>query len=132
MVAEQLVTSEVEAGLRLLRALDECGFGAKAAFWLYSSERESWRFVVGVDANPEQLSEQYHKASAALAAWREANPHSLPLLDLWRVRFVQMSDPLVLSIATVVPTEMAGQTRISNNYSNGVYVEDALVHRIAA
>lgn len=132
MVTEQLVTSEVEAGLRLLRALDECGFGAKAAFWLYSSERESWRFVIGVDADPEDLSRQYHKASAAIAAWRNAHPESLPLLDLWRVRFVQMSDPLVLSLATVVPTEAVGETRVSNNYSNGVFVEDALVHRIAA
>lgn len=132
MAAEQLVTSEVEAGLRLLRAFDECGFGAKAAFWLYSSERESWKFVIGVDADPKELSEQYHKASTAITKWRDAHPETLPLLDLWRVRFVQMSDPLVLSLATVVPSETAGETRVSNNFSNGVYVEDALVHRIAA
>lgn len=132
MAAAQLVGSEIEAGLALVRVLDALDFGVRAALWLYNGETENWRFVIGVDGDREELSRQYYKAAFALAEWRKAHPEHPDLLDLARVKFVLMSDPLITGLARLVQSPTLGSKRLTSNVVNGVYVEDALVHRIAA
>ncbi len=132
MAAAQLVATDIEAGLALVRALDACDFGVKAALWLYNGETEVWRFVIGIDVDRKDLSGQYLRAATALAHWRGEHPEHSPLLDLAQVRFASMKDPLITGLARLVQSPGLGNMRLSSNVVNGVYVEDALVHRIAA
>lgn len=132
MAAAQLVGSDIDAGLALVRALDSVNFGVKAALWLYNGETENWRFVIGVEGDRKALSGQYLKAAIAIAEWTKAHPAHAQLLDLAKVKFVLMSDPLITGLARLVQTPALGSMRLTSNVVNGVYVEDALVHRIAA
>ncbi|MCU1273426.1 MAG: hypothetical protein JWO48_857 [Bryobacterales bacterium] len=41
-----LVGPEIEAGKKLIEALDASGFRVKAAFWFYREESEEWRLYI--------------------------------------------------------------------------------------
>lgn len=131
MAADQLVKSEINAGLQLVRVLDAAGFDVKAALWLYSSDADKWRFVIATPDVPKQISQKYLDAATALSSWREANP-GRPVLDLSRVRLVGPDDPLIRGLTPILHLDGLGEIRFSHNLVNGIYVEDALVHRLAA
>ncbi|MHB1103286.1 MAG: hypothetical protein ACYC0C_11050 [Devosia sp.] len=131
MATEQLVRSEIEAGLQLIRALDEVAFGVVAALWLYSSEAGKWRFVVATRDDRRNIEKKYLEAAVAASKWKEKHPDR-PILDLSRVRIVGREDPLIKGLAVFLHVEGLGEMRFSNNMVNGVYVEDALIHRLAA
>ena len=130
MATEQLVRSEIDAGLQLVRVLDDAGFGVVAALWLYSSESGTWKFVVGTRDSRKEVSRKYLEAAQAVSKWKEQ--HAEPVLDLGRVRIVGADDPLIKGLGPVLHIDDLGEVRFSNNMVNGVYVEDALIHRLAA
>lgn len=55
-----------------------------------------------------------------------------PILNLGGLRIVGADDPLIGGLRPVVHVDDLGEVRFSNNMVNGVYVEDALIHRLAA
>ena len=124
--------SEIDAGLELVRTLDQAKFGVRAALWLYSGETESWRFIIAVGGGPEAVSKSYLAAAGILSRWKEDNAQSLPILDLARVKFVGMQDMLIKGLSPIIKIPSLGEVRFSNNVVNGIYVEDALIHRLAA
>ena len=132
MATSQLVRSEIEAGLELVRVLDRAKLGIVAALWLYSSDTETWRFVLAVDEDSKGVSGKYLAAARAISTWLEDHPNQAPVLDLSRVRFLSASDPLITGLSKFVRMDGLGEVRASNNIVNGVYVEDALIHRLAA
>ena len=131
MATEQLVRSEIDAGLQLVKALDEGGFGVAAALWLYSSDPESWKFVIATDAKPEALEKKYLEAATIASKWRAQNPDR-PILDLSSVRIVSVNDPLIKGLRPILRVDGLSEVRFSHNMINGIYVEDALIHRLAA
>ena len=130
MAAEQLVDSEIQAAKQLITALDEAEFDVIAALWVYSSDADRWRFVVAYDGSRAEIQTRYQQAARILFDWRRAHPGN-PVLDLDRVRIVSREDPLVKGLGMVMRVE-SGDLRFSHNMINGVYVEDALIHRLAA
>jgi hypothetical protein len=46
MAATPLVDRDIEAGRRLVQALDKSAFGLTAAFWNYLIDQETWRLIV--------------------------------------------------------------------------------------
>tara|TARA_R110002020_G_scaffold6117_1_gene25512 strand:- start:252 stop:647 length:396 start_codon:yes stop_codon:yes gene_type:complete len=131
MAEEQLVTSEIEEGMRLVRALDDGGFPVKAALWLYSGDAQRWRFVIATTNLPKDISARIRQAVDIAAAWRAKHPGEA-LLDLARVSFVGEYDKLITGLGSVLRVEGLSQIRFTNNMVNGFFVEDALIHRLAA
>lgn len=131
MAEEQLVTSEIEEGIRLVRALDGGGFPVKAALWLYSGDAQRWRFIIATTNVPKDISVRIREAVDISAQWREQHPGET-LLDLARVSFVGENDRLIAGLGRVLKLEGLGEIRFSNNMVDGVFVEDALIHRLAA
>lgn len=131
MASGALVNSEIEAGLNLVRALDEARFGVRAALWLYLSDMEKWRMVIAYEGKKKDLEKKIFEAARISANWRNSNPER-PILDLGRVRITPADDPLIEGLHRVMHVDGLGQVRFSNNLINGIYVEDALIHRLAA
>lgn len=131
MATEQLVRSEIDAGLELVRVLDQAGFGVAAALWLFSGETGTWRFVVATKDGKREVSRKYLEAATAISRWRDEHPNDA-ILELDRVRIVDAQDPLITGLAPIVKIDGLSEIRLSNNLINGVYVEDALIHRLAA
>lgn len=78
------------------------------------------------------MSKSYLAAAGILSRWKEDNAQSLPILDLARVKFVGMQDMLIKGLSPIIKIPSLGEVRFSNNVVNGIYVEDALIHRLAA
>jgi hypothetical protein len=131
MAAEQLVRSEIDAGLTMVQVLDEAHFGVIAALWLFSADTERWRFVVATNATPRDIEKKYFEAATIVSQWRESHPGQ-PILDLSRVRIVSQADPLIQGLRPAIRVDGLSEVRFSNNIVNGIYVEDALIHRMAA
>lgn len=131
MAAEQLVGLEIEQGLQLVRVLDEAKFPVSAALWLFSSDLERWRFVIATTNLPQQIAQRQLEAATIVAKWKEDHDGD-QILDLARVRFVSDTDQLISGLGKVMKLEGLSEVRFSNNMINGVFVEDAIVHRLAA
>jgi hypothetical protein len=131
MAADTLVRSEVDAGLNLIRALDDGGFGVGAALWLYLGDADTWKLIIAYRGGKDLIGRKYLDAATAVASWREKHP-SDPILDLGRVRIVPADDKLIMGLRPVIHVDGLGEVRFSHNLVNGIYVEDALIHRLAA
>lgn len=131
MAAGSLVRSEIDAGLNLIKALDEAGFGVKAALWLYSSDLDKWRMIIAYRGPKKDIEKKYLEAATVSANWRDQHRNQT-ILDLSRVRITAGDDPLISGLSPVLRLDGLGEVRFSHNMINGIYVEDALIHRLAA
>lgn len=131
MVAAQLVRSDINAGLNLVRALDENDFGVSAAMWIYHSDLERWRMVIAFRDDRKNLEKKYQQAASISATWRKNHPDD-EILDLAKVKITSSDDPLVSGLKQAIQVDGISEVWFSNNNINGIYLEDALIHRIAA
>lgn len=131
MASATLVREDIDAGLTLIRALDEAGYGTVAALWLYNSDTETWRMTIAYDGPRADLQSKYLQAAEISADWRGKHPDQ-PILDLSKVRITSADDKLISALRPVVRLEGVGEVRFSQNVVDGIFVEDALLHRVAA
>jgi hypothetical protein len=125
MAASPLVKDHVELGKNAAKALDAASFRAPAIFWLYVSDAEEWRFVVGtpiVDSDGPR---------AAYAQIQKALKNTTPELPLSRVFAMSPNDALIRALRKAVPTG-PGITgiRFSGNTVNNIFIEDAYIYRL--
>ncbi|RZS83455.1 hypothetical protein EV217_2199 [Phyllobacterium myrsinacearum] len=131
MAATSLVRSDVDAGLKLITILDQGGFGVVAALWLFLTDAEKWKLVVAYKGSNKDLEKKYFEAATLISNWRKDNPAGT-VLDLSNVRITGSDDPLITGLKRVMRVDGTSEVRFSNNLIDGIYVEDALIHRLAA
>lgn len=131
MASGALVRADIDAGINLIRALDEKKFGVAAALWLYNGDVENWRMVIAYRGPRKDLEKKYLDAATIAANWRKARPDA-PILDLSKVKITSADDRLIAGLGTAMRVDGLGEVRFSHNTIDGIYVEDALIHRLAA
>ncbi|MER8571664.1 hypothetical protein EOD10_30705 [Mesorhizobium sp. M7A.T.Ca.TU.009.01.3.2] len=131
MASGSLVRTDIDAGINLIRALDEKGFGVAAALWLYNSDVDNWRMIIAYRGPRKDLEKKYLDAATIAADWRKARPQE-PILDLSKVKITSADDRLIAGLGIAMRVDGLGEVRFSHNTINGIYVEDALIHRLAA
>lgn len=131
MAATSLVRADVTAGLQLITILDQGGFGVVAALWLFLTDAEKWKLIVAYKGSNKELEEKYLEAATLISNWRKDNPAGA-ILDLSNVRITASDDPLITGLKRIMRVDGTSEVRFSNNLIDGIYVEDALIHRLAA
>lgn len=131
MASETLVDSEIEGGLNLLRVLDAAGLDVRAALWAYYSSEERWRFIIATEDAERGKGDPYRDAAAAIARERKLNPDR-NILSLDRVRMTGINDPVVKGFRSHLNKDVTRTERLSNTLVNGIYIENAIIHRLAA
>lgn len=131
MASTPLVRSDIDAGLNLVRALDENGFAVVAALWLYNSDIDAWRMVIAYGGAKSEIEKRYLAAATVVADWRNANPEQ-PILELSKVRITSADDPLISGLKPALRVDGLSEIRFSQNTINGIFLEDAVIHRLAA
>jgi hypothetical protein len=63
MASGTLVRTDIDAGINLIRALDERGFGVSAALWLYNSDVDNWRMIIAYRGLRKDLEKKYLDAA---------------------------------------------------------------------
>jgi len=131
MASGTLVRSDIDAGMNLIRALDEKDYGVVAALWLYNGDMDSWRMTIAYQGPGKDLEKKYLEAAIISADWRKENPEG-QILDLSKVKITSADDKFISGLRPALRVDGIGQIRFSNNTINGIFVEDALIHRLAA
>jgi hypothetical protein len=128
MAETALVESDVEASRALVDFLEHHGFPLKAALWVYQSDAERWRLVICPVERRTDFTTFYRDFARAINA--AGTPPALLRLD--RVDIVEDTSPLVNQLGKVVRVDGGSSVRFTNNMINGVFLEDALILKLAA
>ena len=121
MASSALVDAEVDQGRDFVRLLDKIGVTVKGAFWLYYPDSDRWKLTIVTPDAERGTRGLYVRALDAKAD-----------IDLSRVEFVPMGVPVFKALSGLIRIEGVSTTRLSQVTFNGVYVDDALVYRLAA
>jgi hypothetical protein len=121
-----LVDRDIDAGRRLVQALDQAGFPVVAALWNYIPEADDWRLVI---ASPRvtELGER-----AAYSAIQEASYTAQVNLPLFNVSALAPEEPPVEAFrigAGTDPAPFLGGTSYRRTVVGDTYVEGAYVYR---
>jgi hypothetical protein len=123
-----LVNSDIDAGRDLVRILDEASFPITGAAWIYFPDLEEWRLVVRTPKAAGNLQEALLEVARALDAKGDLRKR----IDLARVKLVPPGDRMLEAIGKVMKVDGLGAVRFSRNVVNGIYIDDALIYRLAA
>ena len=123
-----LVKSDMNAGQELLRILDESGFPVTAAAWIYFPHAEEWRLVMRTPKAAASLQQ----ALLELARAMDAKGDLRQRIDLARVRLVPPNDRMLEALGTTIRADGLKPVRFNRNVINGIYIDDALIYRLAA
>lgn len=129
MAAATLVDKDIEAGLELVRLLDERGFPVTGAAWIYFSDIEEWKLVIRTPRAATDLTNAFLDVAKAMDA---AKPGFRGEFDLARVKLVSPADRMLAALGSAVRAEGLNKIRFSNNVINGIFIDDALIYRLAA
>lgn len=125
-MSAQLTSDMIEAGKELILELDRHKFPAKAAFWLYTEERDRWHLVIATphlrSMGPLKNYKALHKVMS-----RIESP-----IELSSVSIVDTKDRLIKGLSTPFrrPADAAG-FRLTHAIISGRVVDDSYIYRVA-
>jgi hypothetical protein len=130
MVVKEALSSEmISAGEELTRRLDEARFIVTASLWLYITEANDWRFIIG---SPEVRTNGPKKAYKRIQNVIAKMSEDQPKIQLRDVTVIDSNDPLISLLRVAVGTgEGVSNIRFRHNVINGVLIEDAYIYRIS-
>lgn len=121
-----LVDRDIEAGRRLVQALDHAGFPVTAALWNFLPEEGTWRLLI---ASP-QVGKRGPRAT--YAAIQEVSINAGIELPLYRVSAVSADEPLITELrffAGTDPAPFIGGTHLQSAVIGDVFIDEAYVYR---
>ena len=124
MVKAALVGLDIEAGSRVVAALDKAGLSVKVAAWISTPEYEDGRLVL---SSPEldkmELLDAYEKIARILQN-EFRNDRPAPLI-------LKMRDPFIVKLRGLFPSprRVAGM-RLGGQTIGNRYIHDAYLYRI--
>lgn len=128
MVKTFLVEKDINEGKILIKELDNANFDVHAAFWLYESDGEYWRFVIASDVvETEGARKAYEHINKIINENKDTISINLIDISAW-----SPYHPLIRSLRTVIqtsPTQIA-DIRFSSKTINNIYIDDAYIYRM--
>ena len=129
MVIKEFLTDKmIEAGSSLTHLLDKSGLVVKASLWLYISESNQWRLIIGSPSvkedGPRKVYERIHSTLLEV-------PEDAPHIPLFNISAVEDDDQLISLLRLAINTgDGISGIRFSGNAINGHYIEDAYIYRV--
>ena len=128
MAQAVLVNEDIDAGRDLVRLLDESRFPVSAAAWIYFPDIEEWRLVIGTPRACEKLQDAYLDMAVAMDAMGDLRKR----IDLARVKLVPPTDRMLQAMGRAVSAPGLHTIHFRKSVINGIYIDDALIYRLAA
>lgn len=128
MVTTFLVDSKIDVGEKLIEALDRSGLSVTAAYWLYSSETDSWRLMVASDlVDAEGPKAVYGHIDEVLR--KELSDGDISLRE---ISAISSKESLTKALRSAFRTRVGIHgVRMTRNTVGDHYIEDAYVYRVA-
>jgi len=117
---------DVEAGIRLLEALDKTQLPVKAAFWLFHEESEDWRLYIATPL----VGRKGPRAAYAMVV-QELENLDIRSIAPSNVSVIDVTDGLVRLLSVPIRTgDDISRSSFARNTINGVYVPAAYIYRM--
>jgi len=128
MVTNILTEEMVQKGAGLIKKLDEVELTPAVAFWLFSSDNNTWKLFIAEKEMAKKGPRYFYKKIQYLI-YKTLDLRDFPLEN---IVIMPVNDPLCLLIRMAVKTEEKDISKIYFQHSsiNGVMVEDALIYRV--
>jgi hypothetical protein len=128
MAAAPLVDADIEMGRELVRILDGAKFPVTAAAWIFFPDIDEWRLVIRTPKAEKNLLEAFGQVARILDEKGDLRKR----IDLTRVKLVPPTDRMLDAIGKAVRVDGLSTIRFGRNVINGIYIDDALIYRLAA
>lgn len=127
MVGTYLTEEMIDAGVALVRKLDESGFSPCAAFWIYSSEENDWKLKI---ANEKVGEEGPRKAYGKIQRILMANPDEFKSLSLDDISLARPDESFIQLLRRALHTgdDISG-IRFKDAVVEGAFIDDAYIYR---
>lgn len=126
MASATLVEFDVEAGAELLRQMEGSEVEVRAALWLYFSEAEEWRLVLGTPLVAQIGSRAVYSKIQKILDQSGLGDRLL----LMSITVMSMDEPLLKALRDMIHVDGIGGVRFSRNSINNLYIEDAYIYRM--
>jgi hypothetical protein len=121
-----LVEHDIEAGRKLIEALDRSSFPVKAALWLYFGGAEDWRLVI---ASPVVDRDGLKAAYTAVQSVRNNTPEASSL-GLDSILLVRPNNHIIKVLSRYISGSERTNRRFRRNTFDNLFIEDAYVYRL--
>lgn len=126
MVKETLLESDIEAGKILLRELDAQNFQITTAMWFFYPDVGEWKLLLHSPRfDAEGGIASYSKISEIITALGS----KMGMLSFNAIKLVYSRDALMAMLKKLAHVSGISLVRVTSNYINGMYVDDALIYR---
>jgi hypothetical protein len=127
MVGTHLSKEMIEAGVALIRRLDESGFSPCAAFWIYSPEANDWKLKI---ANAKVGEEGPRKAYGKIHDILLEHPDEFNELSLDDISLTRPDESFIKLLRRAIHTgEGISGIRFKDAAVDGVFIDDAYIYR---
>jgi hypothetical protein len=128
MDSTALVEAKINSGRDLVHELDKTAWKPSIATWFLYGDVGEWRLLLAsptFDTMPPV--EAYKRVAEALAKLAE------PDLEISDIKIVKTTEPLAQVMRKMIHTgaNSISQIRLTNNFINGIFVQDALAYRLS-
>lgn len=133
MVTDTLVRESIDAGRSLLALLRRRGFPLTAAYWLRSSDDDSWKLVLAT----ERATRDYGGAYLDLATWMSEDEvlnrqRGLDELGLEDISLVSPSERTAAALAGYARGMTRPMAHLRGTLVDGRYIDEAIVYKLPA
>jgi len=126
MVKDTLLDSHIAAGKILLQELDAREFNITTAMWFYYPDFEEWKLLLFSPQFDEiGQRESYTKISEIITDLGQ----KVGMISLMAIKLIFKNDPLLKLFKNIIHIEGISTVRMTSNYLNGIYVDDAVIYR---
>jgi hypothetical protein len=125
MGKETLLEPQIDAGMHLLKELDNRSFDIQSALWFYYPDLDKWKLLLfSPKFDPEKASAQYSDVFDALA-----KTNTVGSLSFDSIQLVFKNDKLLNLLKNIIRVKGQSKVRMTSNYLNGFYIDDAMIYR---
>jgi len=121
MASAILVDEEIDQGRSLLALLDQIKIPVVGAFWFYYPDSERWRLTIVSPLAEHGSRDLYARCIEAGAT-----------INMSLVEFVPPKNAIFRALSVGIQMHGTNVVRVSQSVFNGVYVDEAVLYRLAA
>jgi len=129
MATESLVMEDVTDGFRFATLLAEHGFPVTAAAWVHDPDAERWRLLI---AKPRDSNESLYESYGRLVHIFHQFGTEIADFDNAKVDIVFDDDPRIKALSEVSPPLTRNYKRVGGTMYDNVYIDEALIYKLAA
>jgi hypothetical protein len=127
MVGSYLTEEMIDAGVALVRKLDESGVSPCAAFWIYSPEENDWILKI---ANQKVGEEGPRKIYGKIQRILLENPDEFKELSLDDISLARPDESFIQLLRRAVDTgDGISGIRFKDAVVEGAFIDDAYIYR---